>query len=84
METNSFGEDKKIRKVYIRFESMTYAIKAQRKIKSEGIYTEIIKSTEENGGGCSYGLSVLYEDYMAVVRILRENGISFSQYSKRP
>ena len=57
---------------------MTYAIKAQKKLKSKNIYAQIIKINEDDeSNGCTYGLSVAYTDYYTAVDELNNAEISY-------
>ena len=60
---------------------MTYAIKAQKILKSAGIQAQIIKiSEDDDDGGCAYGLTILYTEYYSAVNEIKNAGIAFKPY----
>ena len=67
-----------IKNITLIFQSLTYAIKAQKKIRNSGITAEIIKlSTDNDEIGCTYGLNIPYTDYYTVIDVLKQSGIAF-------
>ena len=73
----------KIKNIILRFQSMTYAIKAQKKLKLINVNSDILKITENDEYGCTYGISIPYKDYYAAVNELNSSGISFKTYSEK-
>lgn len=55
--------------------SVTYAIKAQSLLKSQGISSAVIRTPKGLGKGCGYSIKT-YSDGRKVARLLEENGIN--------
>lgn len=58
--------------------SITYAVKAQKLLKSKGVQVKIIPTPKNVGSGCGYSLET-NEDTSLILRILSENGIKYKE-----
>ena len=68
-----------MKKTVLRFGSLTYAMKAQKRLKAAKIDTELVKfdNTELNEG-CTYALKIDYADFYAAAQTLKAAGVGFS------
>lgn len=57
--------------------SVTYAMKAKRKLGEVGVQSRLIKAAPQIDRGCTYGLEFDGNDRLTVVAIMRENGIAY-------
>ncbi len=58
--------------------SVTYAIKAAKLIKREGIYVRQTKlDNTPQGRGCTHGIEIYEKDLYDVIYILRNNDIEY-------
>ena len=63
----------------IAVQTVTYAIKARKLLLRCGIQSKLIKTdSQDSGTGCRHGLEISNKDYFEAVKILGENGITFS------
>ena len=67
-----------MKKITIIIGSVTYAMKAKRLLSARNIPVQLIKTSQTNAGGCVHGIEINYVDYMDVIGILMESGISYS------
>lgn len=68
-----------MKKIVLRLSSITYAVKAQKKLKSINIASELIKFDNTNTDeGCAYALKINYIDFYGAAKKLREQNIPFS------
>ena len=69
--------------IILKFQSITYANKAKRRLSAIGITSEIIKITEETAGeGCIFALRINYDDYFKAALELKNSDINFDAYNK--
>ena len=57
--------------------SLTYAQKAKRLLGKRGIHSKLIKLSDEQSLGCTYGIEFDKNHYLEVISILKENGIKY-------
>ena len=57
--------------------SVTYAIKAKKEIASRGVFARVVKASQKQSKGCSYGLEIEAKDRMRVYAVLDELGIAY-------
>ena len=63
------------------FSSLTYAMKAQKALAADGIFSKIVSIDPAlTKRGCSYGLEFSCSEEQTVRRILRKNGIRVGQF----
>lgn len=58
--------------------SITYAVKAQKLLRSKGVRVKIVPTPKNVGSGCGYSLET-EGDVTAVLHILSENGIKYKE-----
>lgn len=58
--------------------SITYAVKAQKLLRSKGVQVKIVPTPKNVGSGCGYSLETS-GDVSEVLRILSENGIKYKE-----
>ncbi len=64
--------------------SVTYAIKAQSLLKSQGISCAVIRTPKELGKGCGYSIK-FFSDAERAAKLLKENNIEIkASYPKLP
>jgi hypothetical protein len=68
-------------KCTITLNSLTYAIKAQRKLQENYIYTDVVKLDSRNSRrGCSYGIEINCNDQDTIRDILNRSRISVKNF----
>ncbi len=61
--------------------SVTYAIKARKLLRRDGIQSESVKLDDtKTKAGCTHGIKIATEDFYHAASVLKENGIPFSVY----
>ncbi len=68
-------------KQLIGMTSITYAVKAQKLLRSKGIRVKIVPTPKNVGSGCGYSLETDGRT-AEITRILSENGIRFKEVYK--
>lgn len=61
--------------------SITYAVKAQKLLRSNGINVKIVPTPKNTGSGCGYSLETDSDPY-TVTKMLINNGIKFKEVYK--
>lgn len=73
-------EVKKMKKCIIALSSINYALKSERVLKNENIYTRIIKlQPNRTKNGCAYGLETECADIPYALSFLDNAGIRYSE-----
>ena len=62
-------------------ETVTYATKAGKLLRRDGIPSRAIKVTAHGGGGCLHGLEIEEDSLLDAAAVLRNNGIAYSVYN---
>ena len=68
---------------FVLIGSITYAMKARKIVKEQGIDAQIVKHDTKGRKGCSYGLICKAENTIAIIGILRANNIPYEVTSKK-
>ncbi|MBQ7522338.1 MAG: DUF3343 domain-containing protein [Clostridia bacterium] len=65
-------------KKYMMFPSITYAMKAKNILRSQGIYADMVKTSQfSTQKGCGYSL-VFNRNFDKALAVLQKNGISIT------
>ena len=68
-----------MKKIIITFASLTYAVKAKRLLEAIGIASRLVKvDSSYSREGCTHGIEIQYNNFMAAVHRLKTGGIPYS------
>ena len=56
--------------------SITYAVKAQKILRANGIITKIVPTPKNTGSGCGYSIETDADPY-TVTKLMKDNGVKF-------
>lgn len=61
--------------------SVTYALKAKKELSQRGIRTRVVKASQRESSGCTYGIEIEASERFRIYAILDELGISYQRKS---
>ena len=67
-----------MKKIIFMLGSSTYTSKAKRALTKSGIAAEYIKANDSHNLGCSHGIEIPYQDFLAAIAILKKEQIPYS------